>query len=866
MKNKNKKIILVSSILAFSSGAYATVPSAGSVIGNQATANYTDGSGQNKTATSNLVETTVAKIAGVSIISDQSKTVSVGGTILFQHTIENTGNGIDSFDLSAVDLNSGNINFADITIYPDADKNGVPDSTNEITKTPNISSGGSYGILVSATTPNSSTNGDLETIRISATSSFDGAVVDSNVDTVNVTGNAVIDVTKSLSVSSGPSPSIEPINVTLTYTNTGDSAASTIVFTDTLPTGMTYVPNSANWSGIGQTLTDSSDGDEGGVDYQVSGNTITANIGTIASGSSGTITFKVTIDAGVPPSSVSNIANVSYNDGSGSTVGPISTNASSYTVQQTSLVNVDDSASVYDEDGVSNDVISINTPVSQGSTVVFDSTVTNNGNGNDTFEIKVSENNNTFPVGTVFQFFKADGATPLSDTNSDGTPDTGIVAAGTSIQVIVKAILPSTFYGDQGYSFSTEAISKFDTSVVDIVMNTLSEVLQSTVDVTADLSISEGANSTNGLGQGAEVSPVKSESINPSEVVNFVLFANNTSTIPDNYKLEVSTDPTFTTNILPSDWSVSFKNSGSNITSTGSIPANGNKRIDVEVSIPFDEEPKTESLYFRIISQVTGAFDIIHNEVVVETVNDLSITPNNTGQIFPSGTTIYTHSINNSGNVVETEGVIAATNSVSGWNAIVYLDVNNDGLLDGGDISIDNINDISGGINPKSSVNILVKVFSPSGANEGNVNNTTITISGVLGETNTSNNSANNVSTVIEGDVTLSKKQGLDNNCDGLVDGSMTTAQISNVMPGSCVVYEIVATNTGSAPITSLEINDTTPSFTKYFDCTGACSATSTVGVVSTPSNLSSGVVTVDVGNLNPSNTVILEFVVKIDE
>jgi len=124
---KKNKILSLAFVIAtaIAGSANAAVPSAGSVIGNQATANYKDGSGQTKTATSNLVETTVATIAGVTIANDQTKTVSVGGTVLFQHTITNNGNAVDSFNLSVNDLNSGNIAFTNLVIYPDADQNGV---------------------------------------------------------------------------------------------------------------------------------------------------------------------------------------------------------------------------------------------------------------------------------------------------------------------------------------------------------------------------------------------------------------------------------------------------------------------------------------------------------------------------------------------------------------------------------------------------------------------------------------------------------------------------------------------------------------------------------------------------------------------
>jgi uncharacterized repeat protein (TIGR01451 family) len=861
-KSKKLSLALMLSIGAFSMSAYAAVPSAGSVIGNQATANYTDGSGQSKVATSNLVETTVAKVAGVTITSNQSKTVSVGGTILFQHTLTNTGNGVDKFNVLATDLNSGGISFTNLVVFADADKNGVPDGT-AITTTPNLASGSSYGIIVSATIPNSASNGDNETVSIAATSVFDGGQAASNVDGIDITGNAVVDVVKSLSVTTGASPSVAPITVTLTYTNTGDSAASTIVFNDPLPAGMSYVAGTGAWSGVSGNLTDASDGDESGVNYQVVANNITATVASIPSGSSGTLSFQIDIDASVSPSNISNIANVTYDDGSGTTIGPVSTNASSYVVQQTAGVLLNDVASASDQDTALNDIVSVTTPVAQGATVVYENNIRNTGNGSDTFEIRVLTAGNSFPSGTVFQFFKADGATPLSDTNADGNPDTGVILSSIDTKFVVKAILPSGFSGSAGYVFFTEGRSKFTSTVADTVENRLTAITTSTVDATFDKSISGGALAADGLG--VSVGALRSATVAPAQTTTFNVFVNNTSGLPDAYKLEASTDSTFTAISLPTDWTIVYRNAGSSTATTGTVAASAELGLTVDVTVA-DGVPVTEQLYFRVISEITGASDILQVQVAIESVSDLSLTPNNVGQIFPAGTNNYNHVINNNGNVAITSGTIIAISSVGSWNAVVYYDANSNGVLDSGDPSISDISGIAGGIAANSSVSLIVKIIAPSGAGEGTASTTTITIGAVAGETNTSDNSATDVTTVIVGDVTLSKRQGLDATCDGAVDGTFTTAQIANALPGSCVVYEIVGTNTGSASITALVVNDATPSFTTYFDCAGGCAASTTVGTVVPPANGAGGTLVVSVGNLAPTSTVTFVFVVKIDE
>lgn len=863
--SNSKKISFLLATTLFGGAIYAEVPKEGSVIGNQATATYKDGSGESKTATSNLVETTVAKISGVSITSDQAKTVSVGGTILFQHTIENTGNGVDSYNLSYSDLNSGNINFSSLLVYPDADQNGVPDSTTPITVTPNIESGSSYGVIISATIPNTASHNDSETISITATSVYDNSIASFNTDTINVTGNAVVDVTKSLSVSSGASPSVSPITVTLTYTNTGDSTASDILFEDTLPAGMTYVSSTGNWSGVGSTLTDADDGDEGGIEFNVVNNVISGTIDSIASGSSGIITFQVTIDSDVAPGSLTNFAEISYDDGSGDTVGPVTTNGATYTVLQTASLVINDKSSTVDEDGSEDDVITISTPVSQGETLLFDNTIINNGNGSDTFELSI-ESGDTFPTGTVFQFFKSDGATPLSDTNADGNPDTGLLDSDEELKVYIKVILPSDYFGDTGFDFFTKATSKFDGTISDTVKNTLVEILESKVDLTNDVSVSDGATSTDGLGDGAESTPVRTISVDPSGTATFSLVVSNLSAIQDNYEIEVSTDPTFTTTVIPTDWTIELSDGTSTVTDTGSISANSSEEIFASITVPSTATPVDQPLYFRVISSITGASDIIYDQVTVNTVVDVSLSPNNTGQIFPGGTAIYTHVLNNNGNVSVSAADLLITNTESAWNSLIYLDDNGNGEIDSSDPTITSLSDLSSGIDAGSSITLLVKVFAPSGADEGSVNTTTITIANISGEVNLTDNYVSNVTTIISGDVTLEKKQAIDADCNGEVEGVLTGGQLTDALPGYCIVYEIVATNTGSASVNDLVINDTTPAYTTYTDCSGVCSAVSTATTITTPVSGEAGVVSVEVGDLDPTGVAILSFTVKIDE
>src|SRR5215469_1898956 len=73
---------------------------AGTAIGNQASATYTDSSSVSRTATSNVVTTIVQQVASLTLTANGAKTASPGSPVFYPHTLTNTGNGSDSFTLT----------------------------------------------------------------------------------------------------------------------------------------------------------------------------------------------------------------------------------------------------------------------------------------------------------------------------------------------------------------------------------------------------------------------------------------------------------------------------------------------------------------------------------------------------------------------------------------------------------------------------------------------------------------------------------------------------------------------------------------------------------------------------------------------
>jgi len=302
----------------------------------------------------------------------------------------------------------------------DADGNGVPDDFVPVTTTGPLVAGDSYRFVAVGSVPGTRLSGDVSNIRVNAVSVFDGAQTTFNTDQVTVSTNAVINITKSVSAPNGASPS-GPYTYTLTYTNSGNATATSLRLTDLIPAGMTYVAGSGRWSATGATvLSDADSSDTHGTppgtirfdENVATPGAVTAIVNQVPSGQSGSVTFAVNVNSGLPPQTIGNVARYAYFDGAAN-AGPFFTNSAPFDVSQSAAVTL-----------TGQTVAS----ALQGATVSFVNTLTNTGNGNDVFDISTSAS--SFPAGSIVQLFQSDGVTPLTDSNGNLTPDVGPLGPG----------------------------------------------------------------------------------------------------------------------------------------------------------------------------------------------------------------------------------------------------------------------------------------------------------------------------------------------------------------------------------------------------------------------------------------------------
>ena len=998
-------LLMLGALLALGAGsAYAAAPAAGTSIGNQASASYTDANLVPRITVSNPVSTIVAQVFAATLTQTQSKTVAPGQTVAFPHTITNNGNGADTFTITAGAVVNpaafqGGVGPTTTTVfYNDSNCDGVADNNNVLTGAPSIGpiAAGAQACFVAQVTAALTGTGSFP---VGFASSTTGATLTNPqvTDTLVITSAAAINVNKSISVTTGPSGT--QVTYTLTYRNTGTVSAGNVVLADTLAPTAAYLPGSATWS-VGTTALTDAAGDSQGtgtnrIFYGRTGQAIFAILERVEPGVQGSVSFVATI-TGTSGAIVSNQAQWCYKDtGTGGATQPTTpagvvtacnnvmgglnggslnpnfgnpyvppgtlftagtgdlavltgtTNTGAATnivpflitsVVTGSLVLNDGTAAAADTGEASTDTVtnaalladgSPNVAVAtagQGTTATWDVTVWNTAvGGSDTFNVTPASGGATvsnFPAGTTFLLFRSDGFTPLTDSNNDGVVDTGPVAGGAKYVVRVTAILPpSGTTGTYNAIFQAQSTNSLAaTNRVDVRLR----ITGSTVDLKNRGATGTGA----GYGGGGfgETAPVNIYTANPASVVTIGLTV-TAGAVADSFDLTYTVAATggysltapyaFTVNnqfggTTASGFVLAFyvdnggaggncTNLGSQTSNTGVIGPNGSAHFCAVINVPAGAVPGGYEIFFRALSPTTfgspgvagnSSADVKHDRLVVNTVRAVSITPNNSGQIFPGGSIQYCHTVRNGGNVSETLTLTQSNQSLfgSGWGqfATVYIDTNKNCVLDGTETTLPLTQAIftaqpfATGAAPSATTNLIVVVQAPNSASAGQSNQNTFTVTNTgtpFTAADTVTLVATDVTTVVVGQVQLVKDQVLDTTgtaCTqpfnaGALDvlTTFTQAQISvGAIPGSCIIYRVRATNVGTQPISAVTINDVAPPNTTLqvaavAGATGVTACVPTSGALATPNAALSCTVA---GSLAGGATTTFYFRVKIDQ
>jgi mucin-19 len=221
-----------------------------------------------------------------------------------------------------------------------------------------------------------------------------------------------------------------------------------------------------------------------------------------------------------------------------------------------------------------------------------------------------------------------------------------------------------------------------------------------------------------------------------------------------------------------------------------------------------------------------------------------------------AGTTIYYPHIftaNTTGTVTfSTTNVAAPANP--GWVNTIYRDTNCNGALDGteGSTTFSSV-----GMSAGQNVCILVREFVPAAATGGAQDVITVTASFAFANAAPAL-STNHVHTDTT-TVASTSSAGLQ---------LVKSVDKSAALPNEILTYTITYTNTGTSPITSVVVNDSTPAFTVYVGASAGCPALiirTTCTVTSEPANNASGsVVWTITGSVGAGASSTVQYQVRV--
>jgi len=849
------------------------------VISNMAVGEYKEeGSTVVQVARSNLVQTTVIPRYEFLLNSDRTEYVRPGQTVYYHHVLTNTGNERDLYNLVSSQVAGDSFSHSNIEIYLDADRNGVPDNNTPINQY-SLNAGEAVALIIKAVIPSTATVNGLSRIRLTATSIQLPAAPLSNTDTSRITDQAALNLTKSFDKTNVVNGDIATVR--LTYTNNGNNSG-VVNISDLLDTAqLTYVKGGENWNG--QALnSDIAGSDPVGINYYLDtdAKTIRAQITNVPANAQGYIEFRVRVTR-TAPGDIPNLANMDYDhDG-------LSTTANLTTQSNTAVLNIKPIYGVVinaDVNSVSGADLLTKSAVSSGGSVSFENYVWNTGTVADRFNLSFASHN--LPIGSVLEFYRADGVTPLFDSNNDGIVDTGTLDVGAKLPIIVKITFQADYVdtANTTYNIVPKAQSITDNTKTDTVQDRTS-LIQSAASRLVDL-INSPETTANGAGNGNVSngsSPWKTLAGVNNQTVVFPLMVRHTGQATA-YSFSADADNNFATVALPSDISSVryFASSttdcsvlGAEITSTRLLNNGESQLYCAVVEIRADAKTTTQPIpiYFKVASSnlMTSApsngYDVIQNAITINSnasQGGVSLEPDLRGQIAPGGSIVYSHILKPWGmSVLSATDNFSVANDRTGFTTTLYYDANNDGQLDASDPIIQNLSIVNASIlSSKAQIRIFNKVENTAYNTVGVVNTSVISLKNSAG---TLLDTATDITTITSAPVRLTKLQAKDNNCDGVAD----TAYTSNVLPitrnsdgsGQCVLYQLTVKNLGASAIGRFNFYDYTPEamvMSKAPTCT-SCET----GSLSAPTLGQSGAIKGSVAAIKSNESHSLEFGVK---
>ncbi|WP_287416501.1 DUF11 domain-containing protein [Oceanithermus sp.] len=844
--------------------ALAAGTPAGTEIRNQASAKYTDSSGQPQTTTSNEVVTVVQPVYGFTITPDgtetapgQIKTGLQGAPVYFNYVVTNTGNVADTIQLTAPQGTADAFDFGSVKIYHDTNCNGTVDPGEVEVTSVSLDADASTCVIVEAVIPAGEADGNTGHVNLSGASAGDPAQTDTaNWARAVVTSQAVLDAAKG----SSPSGAVVPgatIDYAVQGSNKGGSAAGAVtgvvsvdgtpadglLVADAIPAHTTYVLGSASGTaGAGSVSVIYKVGGAWTATEPASGSDV-SEVGLLIAGAGAffpqgaqyQLGFQVTVDAGTPAgTTIENTATVSFDangDGDGGDTGEQVESNTTRTPVGASRTVLNGPAGDPDSDGTgfvssytdpsgttwtygettdtsdprNDDAQRINEAVHGGDVVYFKNTLTNGGNVEDSYTLDVSG----VPAGWTCQIMAADGTTPLANP-------VGPLAAGAALDYVVKCSIPASATTASDTDLTVRATSDGDPAVWNETHDVVPPVQSGyALDLAKD-------------GASADADPANDNpapaATDPGATAYYGFEVANTGQNPDTYDLGVTVPAGMTPTIYPDPDCDGILDSPAPapVTDTGLINPGTKACFVLAVEVPAGtpplaqdpNDPADDNVTITATSNADPAIsDTITTDLTVNPVADLRFTPDRNGTVTSPGTIVYAHTVSNLGNEAASVTFAEAGSTHPTWTYQISTD--------GGATWTDVASAAAIQLAPGASQEVQLRVIVPDGEPIGAIDTNRITANADYPTATDESASVTDTTTVVGGDLRIEKRG---ETCADAACTTITSADASQAEPGEFIRYTVTASNIGTADLKKVIVSDPLPGHTDFVSVSASTS------------------------------------------
>ncbi|MED3035628.1 cell surface protein [Bacillus thuringiensis] len=761
-----------------------------------------------QTASSNTVTTTINSAILTTTKNADKSIISVGDTITYTSTITNTGN------TTATNITFTSAIPANTTFIPNSFTiNGMQQfgARPALGVTiPNIAPGATvtvtFQVNVISVPPSSSIMGN-DTILYSYTVDPSAAPITTSTST-NIVTNPVLDAM--ITMVKSVDQTIVTLGDTITYTtiltNTGNTNATNITFTDLIPDGTTFIPNSVTINGSTHIGLDPNTG---------------ITIGSIAPNNSISIAFQVTATSTPVQNPIANAATASYSFIADPNTPIVSRTATSNTVFTT--INT---ATILSSKQVDKTYSQI------GDTITYTVALTNNGNSSAQNVIFTD----TAPSGTTFiaNSFSINGIPQIGANPTNGV-NIGPITAGSTVNI----------------SFQVN-VSSFPTENTIVNFSSTSYQLVSPPDTETSISNPVSTQVTEAI-----LSMTKNESVSYVDIGQTAFYTTSITNVGNTDATNIIfTDVlpsglTFVPNTLTVDGVLQPNANPNTGVLLAALPPNEIYSIVFQVTVssipPINPAPNTASTTYEFTVDPVNppvSSSATSNTTLLQ-INNANIISTKTADLTFAdvGNTItFTLNLPNTGNVTATD--------------VTVIDI-----LDSNLSFVPNSFTVNGQTIPNADLSTGVNIGSINGGNAAIVTfQATVTTLPTLNPI--SNSASITYHYVVDPSQPSITTSNQSNTTTTQINSAILTAQknsnVSTVDIGQDIVYSVTITNSGNVSATNVIFTDLIPDGTSFepnsFTLNGTSIPTADI------------VTGVPIGDIAPNQSVIVAFNIIADE